>query len=436
MGFSLILEIGSLIFDKHSALKIRESTDGFGVSGVCTSELTFTVPYEEYLLHVPFANADVKIYAGENYKIAATYYISSRSRKGGMVSFKCYDKMIFTNQTIVFEDNDFKNDMIDAFWLLEVIRSQCGFEAYGVIGITELADISIPREKVEGRSCYECLQLLSSAWCGFFKVSNDDKLTFVPFGMVASTISDDISKMRHAAVSEGNIKGPITQVIMSGGNETFLAGNNGADVFNTLKISSDLASQELANNIMERIENYTYQSWECSKIAYGNDIGLIDVMGITAEILFADGIWRTANYIEKTITAYGLFVSCGANEVTENEFDYIGKLSREISNKISDGEKLGNETLVTRYQGIIHLGEKEKSKGRTVPEPVKRYGYAPATYEGVVKFDGAMVDKALPEITVKDDLSGFSTVYGDTVIDYELEWVGDNVTLKEKEAAQ
>lgn len=47
-----------------------------------------------------------------------------------------------------------------------------------------------------------------------------------------------------------------------------------------------------------------------------------------------------------------------------------------------------------------------------------------------------MVDKALPEITVKDDLSGFSTVYGDTVIDYELEWVGDNVTLKEKEAVQ
>ena len=82
------------------------------------------------------------------------------------------------------------------------------------------------------------------------------------------------------------------------------------------------------------------------------------------------------------------------------------------------------------------MGEKEKGKGRTAEAPPKRYGYAPATYEGVVEFDGAMVDKVLPEIVVKDELSGFSTTYGDTVIEYDLEWDGDNVTLKEKEEAQ
>lgn len=436
MGFSYIIEIGNLIYNRFGNLKIRESADGFGTSGVCTSELTFTMPYDEYLLHVPYSNADVKIYAGEDFKIAATYYISSRSRKGGTVSFKCSDRMIFTNQTIVLTDNDFKDDMIDAFWLLDNIKSQCEFTAYGVIGITELADISVPREKVEGRSCYECLQLLSSAWCGFFKVSNDDKLVFVPFGKITGTISGDTKKMRHTAVAEGLEKGPITRLIMSNGSETFGIGS-GEGFLNTLKISSDLASGELAASIFERIEGYTYQSWECSKIAYGNSMGVVDVMGITTEILFADGIKRVANYIEKTLTAYGLFVSCGSNNVTEDEFDYTGKLSREIANKISDGEELGNKTLITRYQGTIHLGEKKKSKGRTATsEPPKRYGYAPATYEGVVKFDGAMVDKTLPEIVVKDDVSGFSTTYGDTVIKYDLKWDGDNVTLKEKEEAQ
>lgn len=435
MGFSLTLEIGSLIFEKHSALKIRESADGFGISGVCTSELTFTVPYEEYLLHVPFANADVKIYAGEDYKIAAAYYISTRSRKGGTVSFKCFDRMVFTNQTVVIAENNFKNDMIDAFDLLGNISSQCGFESYGVIGITELADISVPREKVEGRSCYECLQLLSAAWCGFFKVSREDKLVFVPFGKVVSALPDDVNLIGHTAVSEGNIKGPITQVIMSNGKDIFTAGGDGSDVFNTLKISSDLASADLAGKIFERVKGYTYQAWDCSKIAYGNLV-LADIIGITVEIPFKDGITRVANYLEKTFTAYGIFLSCGSNEVTENEFDYIGKLSREIANKISDGEEFGNRTMLNRYQGYVHLEEKENSGKRAISEPPKRYGYAPATHEGVVKFDGAMVDKALPEITVKEDLSGFSTAYGDTVIDYELDWDGDNVTLKEKEEAQ
>lgn len=434
MGFSFVLEIDGFKYFQHGNLKIRESADGYGISGVSTSELTFTVSYEEYRVGAPRPNAEVKIYAGENYKIAASYYISSRSRKGGAVSFKCFDRMVFTNQTIIFEEHDFKDDAIEAFWLLENIRSQCGFERYGIINIESLPNINIPREKVEGRSGYECLELLSSAWAGYFKVANDDTLTFVPFGEVVSAIPDDIDIMRHAAVSEGNTKGPITQVIMSNGRETFLSGSNGADVFNTLKISSDLASQELAGNIMERVSGYVYQAWSCSKIAYSS-IVTADMAAITSEIEFGDGVSRTANFMEKTFTAHGIFISCGANDVTENEFDYTGKLSREIAQKITDGEKLGNNTIITRYQGTIHLGEKEKSKARAVSESAKRYGYAPATYEGVVKFDGAMVDKTLPEITVKDDLSGFSTVYGDTVIDYELDWVGDNVTLKEKEAA-
>ena len=434
MGFSLRLEIGNLKYDRHSALKIRESADGFGTSGVCTSELTFTVPYEEYLLHVPFANADVKIFAKNDYKVAATYYISTRARKGGTVSFKCFDRMVFTNQTIAVKENSFRDDMMGAFELLGLISSQCRFESYGVIGIAELADIDIPWEKIEGRSCYECLQLLSSAWCGYFKVSKEDKLIFVPFGNIVSVLPDNVNLIGHTAVSEGNIKGPITQVIMSGGGETFTAGGNGSDVLNTLKISSDLASAELAGKIFERVRGYTYQSWDCAKMAYGNLV-VADIVGITMEIPFKDGITRVANYLEKTFTAYGIFLSCGSNDVTENEFDYTGKLSREIANRIAYGEELGNKTVITRY-GQIHLGEKEKGKGRTAEAPPKRYGYAPATYEGVVEFDGAMVDKVLPEIVVKDDLSGFSTTYGDTVIEYDLEWDGDNVTLKEKEEAQ
>ena len=40
-------------------------------------------------------------------------------------------------------------------------------------------------------------------------------------------------------------------------------------------------------------------------------------------------------------------------------------------------------------------------------------------------------NKAKPKIEVNADLSGFSTIYGDTFIQYQLEWNGDNVTLKD-----
>lgn len=427
--FSYTLKIDNLTYTKFGSPKLRESADGFGVSGVSTAEFSFTVPYGEY--GSPSPNAAVKIFLGESYKIAPTFYISSRSRKGGTVSFKCYDRMVYTNQTIAVTEKDFTNDETTGFWLVNAIASQCGFSSAVVSG----EDISVPREKVEGRSCYEVLQLLSSAWAGYFKASKDDDLVFVPFGGDTQVIPYS-GDMRHTAVSEGNIKGPIEQVIMSNGKEEYTSGNNGADVLGTLKISSELASQELANSVMERVDGYIYQSWQCSKIAYGS-AATADIAAITAAFEFGDGISRTANYIDKTLTSYGIFISCGANEVTENEFDYTGKLSREIAQKLTDGEELGNKTLITRYQGVIHKGEKEKSGGaRSAAEPPKRYGYAPATYEGVVKFEGAMVDKVLPEITVKDDLSGFSTVYGDTVIDYDLEWDGDNVILKEKEAAE
>ena len=50
--------------------------------------------------------------------------------------------------------------------------------------------------------------------------------------------------------------------------------------------------------------------------------------------------------------------------------------------------------MLTRYQGIIHLGE--KSKARNGSSEQKRFGYSPATENGIVEFDGVMVSKVTP----------------------------------------
>lgn len=431
MGFSYRLEINGIEYTSFGNLKSRESVDGFGFSGVSTREFTFTLAYDEAKYIAPMAQ--VWLITGVNYQLVSGFIVS-RQRRGKTVSFKCYDRIIYTDQVINFSESSFRDGMISVYDAFSTVSGQCGFDGgLHVISGVELPPFNIPREKVEGRTGREILEMISKVWCGVFHTDDNERLLFLP---VEASRGGADSGLLHAPIIEGNSKGPIEAVVMSNGSEEFRAGRENADVFHTIKISSDLASAELAGHLFNRLEGYTYNAWECSKLTYGVSTSVASVIALNADITFGDGVTRKVNYAEKSYIACGVFAKCGANNFSESEFEYVGNLSRQIANKIGDGEELGNKTLITRYQGTIHLGEKKSGKGRAAEDPPKRYGYAPATYEGVVKFDGAMVDKTLPKITVKDDLSGFSTVYGDTVIDYELDWNGDNVTLKEKEAAQ
>ena len=56
---------------------------------------------------------------------------------------------------------------------------------------------------------------------------------------------------KHTAIIEKGEKEPIEQVIMSNGTDTFYAGNTSADVFETLKISSELASSAILDGKMQ-----------------------------------------------------------------------------------------------------------------------------------------------------------------------------------------
>lgn len=402
------------------------------------SELTFDIPVSDYGFQDIPPSATVTFHMsgadGAPVTIAPTFYIYSRSKKGGVISFKCYDRMIWTEQKNTMSETGFDafavNDMIESQYVVQQIASQCGFNGFGIsisIGSDEfIPPVYMPKEDVLAQNCNQILNDVSEAWCGFFKVDNNNNLLFIPFGY---THDPGNTVFKHTEISTGGVKGPITQVIMSNGTDTFISGNNGADIFNTLKISSKYASAAIASMIKDRLQDFVYEAWECSKCILNDSSSAIE---INAGIAFGDGSERVANHITKIPTPAGIFISCGSNDVTETEFDYTGALSRKIEQRIADGEKLANNSqMITRYQGIVHLAEK-KSKARSVQNTgIKKFGYSPATADGVVIFDGAMEDKAKPKIEVNADLSGFSTIYGDTFIQYQLEWNGDNVTLKD-----
>ena len=195
-------------------------------------------------------------------------------------------------------------------------------------------------------------------------------------------------------------------------------------MFNTIKIDTEFANDELATEIYNRIENYTYTAWRCDKLMF-------DVVPEIDSDIVLDDITLTANSITTSFTATGVFCSCGRNEVTENEFNYVGELSRKITEKISNNEKLGNRTMVTRYQGVVHLGEKYDDNGT---EKQNTYAYSSASKDGVVEFDGAMTSKVVPQtITVNDTADTVNYSLGDKLYKLAITWDGDNISAVTRE---
>lgn len=141
-----------------------------------------------------------------------------------------------------------------------------------------------------------------------------------------------------------------------------------------------------------------------------------------------------ANSLTYTFTDCGVYASFKCNEITEDEYEYLGYYSRMLNKKLGYDETMGNNTRITRYQGVIHLGEEKKDE-TTGEITQNRYSYSSATSDGVVEFSGTLKSKKLPEIQVNSDQSGFTMQYEDTKYEYEVTIDGDNVTLKEKKEA-
>ena len=301
--------------------------------------------------------------------------------------------------------------------LLSDIATQCGFVSAGGVSSSHIRKLT--KQELTGKSCRQALEMLSVPMCGYF-YTVADILAFKQWGSANSMYTP----LKYATVSTGGEKGPILRLVMTGNEEVFDKGSPGADVFNTLKIDTEFATDDLATEIYNRITDYTYTAWQCDKMMF-------DVAPEIDSDIVLDDITLTANSISTSFTATGIFCSCGRNEVTENEFDYIGELSRKVAEKISDGEKLGNQTMVTRYQGVIHLGEKYVDNNVTKQNT---YAYSSASKDGVVEFDGAMTSKVVPQaVTVSDTADTVNYSLGDKLYRLAITWVGDNISAVTRE---
>lgn len=404
-------------------MEVAEQVSGYGITGIATTQLRFSIPVADYDALPPISQAEVKLQCNQVALQLPKYYINSRVKKGGKVTFTCLDGAVKTDQMINLSAEMFaEGETISLADVLAQINSQCHYDGVGVWGITmatlEQLIPKLKKENVYKKTIRSILELIASAMAGYWRMSKtadfESRLIFIPWGM-SPPYAAAITAVNNAAIEYGGEKGPIESVIMTGSNNDYF--NSGAaDMFKTLKVNSTLASQAFADHIKSRAANYTYTAWSCSKIQ------LNGMLTMDTEITLSGNVKLICNYVKLSLTSYGIFASAGRNEVSENEFDYLGLLSRQIAKCIKDDERYNN-VMVTAYQGIIFLAEDEKAtqNGTSQQNAISTYSDAAVASEstetgkagrygfsvysgGVTEYDGSMTSKVIPTTaTVNDD---------------------------------
>ncbi len=395
-------------------MSISQSVSGYGVSGVVTATMTFVTDS----IHASASeNAEVKLVCPGSLISPPLFYVTGRKTSGGTTEWTCCDIVSKTDRLIEFADSDFdENDKITVSALLTKIHDQSGI-GVNASGLSALINKTFDKDKcVDGLTIRAVFETLAEAMCGYW-VGIANEIKFINFGQVVFSAVPTAYK-----AIDFNGSRSFARVLCTDNEAVYAAQANGSG--KTLIVSTDYASQELADSILSMMvgsaNNYTYQSWTCGK-------------GKADEWLYV-GLFRfgtkflTANSVSMSVSSSGLFFSASANTVDEDEVGYTSEVNRQLKKKLEFDKINGNVAITGKGLYLFENGYKEKT-----PEEQKKAKYDFKVEKGgVTKYGGAMVDTKLPEITFKSDASGFTTKYGDTSIEYEMSIDGDNLTLKEK----
>lgn len=335
--FSYSLDVDGVNYTRMGDMQYSFSANGYGLSGICTKTFSVSLPAADFT--GAGENAEVKLSCSDASKLFPIMYISSRDiSTAGKVKLNCFDRMAFTAQTISltamsYDDN---NEILISL-VLSQIADQCGFASWSATNTDAFTAINkLTKDQTYQKSCDDILSMIATACGGFFFTDSStgaDVLIFKAFGTSAYM---GVAAEKHTKVVTGNTKGPLTQLIMTNNDTTYVGGSNTTSMYKTIKISTSLASGALATAVENVFHNYEYTSWNCEKALISS------VPTFDTSIVFGDGVTRIANYGTLCPRKTGLYFSGGRNTVTEDEFDYTGKLERDINNRITWGERFGN----------------------------------------------------------------------------------------------
>lgn len=340
------------------------STNGYGLSGICSKSFTVAIPKKDFA--GGSENAAVQLTCTNQTLLKfPKMYIANRGITDNGVVLNCNDRMIFINQTIALIDNYYyapgdqdKDGNVETGELIEVhetsydadgniaiavllntIAEQCGFSSWQATNSTGVNAIEkMSKEQTYKRSCGDILNSIATACCGYWfcdDTTGTERLIFKAFG--SSPYLSNVLTSTNAKIVMGGTKGPLNNLIMQNGEEVYNSGGGGT-MYSTIKINTPLASNNIVGYVEGQFDGYTYQAWKCDK-ALINSIPTFDTSIIFKTV--SGNITLISNYGTVTPTSTGIYFSGGANEVSEDEYDYTGKLHRDILNRIVWGERFG-----------------------------------------------------------------------------------------------
>ena len=404
-------------------MSISQSVSGYGTSGVVTATMTFSTPSRPHgegiaidTYDIP-QNAEVKLVCKGSTITPPLFYVTGRKKSGGVTDWTCCDVMSKTDRLIEFADSDFdENDKITVSALLEKIHSQSGI-GINASGLSALINKTFDKDKcVDGLTIRSVLETLAEAMCGYW-LAVDNEIVFANFGQTAFA---NVPTLYKAVDLNGSVD--YVRVLCTDDEAVYSANSNGSG--KTLIVSTDYASQELADSILSAMvgsdTSYTYHSWSCGK-------GKADGWLYPGQFQFGTE-FLICNNVSMSISSAGLFFSASANSIDEDEVGYTSEVNRQLKKKLEFDKINGNVAITGKGLYLFENGYKKKT-----PEEQKKGKYSFNVENGVTEYSGALKSKKYPGIALNADLSGFKMQYDDTSFDFEVVIDGDNVTLKEKD---
>lgn len=358
---------GCVIGANYSGISISRSISGLGTGGLSITSLSFSVPKEDYAVLRPAKKAPltaVTITRSDGAVVAVpSFYADSRICSQGKIQFTCYDRMAFAD-SIYFTESDLtdvpefaaaisaktdKTDIpyISALALVTVIARKMEIIFSGGLDVGAIKDIDA--EGLPGTSCADWLEQFAAVLCGFFYISNDNKLKFARFNEVCGYVemtpdytTPDIGDT--LVVSELVISGD------SGKRYEYTYDEDPGGL--TLNINGgSLADSTTSASLARSVLGTTYTYWSISKAVIGNIPPVNSYCSLYDDSGDDVSVYCIANNISLSISRSGILASLSANSAGGGEIgQFCGKISRQLENAVKFNQRFAKNHVITRYQ--------------------------------------------------------------------------------------
>lgn len=396
------------------SIKISQNPGSWPVSGVCSSQLTFTLSRMNTEYQDPQTNAKITI----NGFTTPIFYITQRNFTKSTVTFTCVDKTLFLDKTFDTSKLTTQSEKVSISEVVSIISEQCTFEDFDISEFPS-SFTEIDYNDVYNKSCRDILILLTETAAGFFYCNSENILVFNPLGVKKESVY--ISEDERTELVEEHKKGPVDSAIMinnkdSANLQEWIFGTT-LDIYSCLKVKSKYMTEEISNEIFNRVQNFRYSCFTVEKCILKNITKTINPGAYLYLTSDKTGTYYPIFNINTVLSSTGAYVTLSSDSISEQEYEFMGYITRQLNNKIEEnknynGCSISNDGIkcegaagkVTLEDGSVYFYEQDKTG---------KYGFTTES-GGLVHFDGVLSsNKETSSIEVDTENNSVTIIFKD-----------------------